>query len=166
MTLFLIPYLSSKIFVLLVFSAKTKSTFSKIETPLKVKSFKFPIGVATKYNVPFELMIYSPFKILIYTSIISLFLSCTSVGDKNFEEFSFNLPSNTVTKKIYREIMNVSMGKDFEIIQSENLNKKESIFTQGFLASYYLNNKYTPDQFKTELFIDGVIEGKNLRGDL
>ena len=55
--------------------------------PLKEKSFKFPIGVATKYNVPFELMIYSPFKILIYTSIISLFLSCTSVGDKNFEEF-------------------------------------------------------------------------------
>lgn len=141
--LFLIPYLSNKIFVLLVFSAKTKSTSSKIETPLKVKSFKFPIGVATKYNVPFELMIYSPFKILIYTSIISLFLSCASVGDKNFEEFSFNLPSNIVTKKIYREIMNVSMGKDFEIIQSENLNKKESIFTQGFLASYYLNNKYS-----------------------
>ena len=40
------------------------------------------------------------------------------------------------------------MNKDFEIIRSENLTKKESIFTQGFLASYYLNNKYSNRQKK------------------
>ena len=146
--MFLIPYLSSKNFVFLVFSAKTKSTSSKIETPLKEKSFKFPIGVATKYNIPFELMIYSPFKILIYTSIISLFLGCTSTSDKSFEEFNLNLPSNIITEKIYGEIKNISMKKDFEIIQSGNLTKKESIFIQGFLANYYLNNKFSNNQKK------------------
>ena len=52
--------------------------------PLKEKSFKFPIGVATKYNVPFELMIYSPFKILVYSSILLFFLSCSSTTDKKF----------------------------------------------------------------------------------
>ena len=116
--------------------------------PLKEKSFKFPIGVATKYNVPFELMIYSPFKILVYSSILLLFLSCSSTSDKNFEEFNLNLPSNVITEKIYREIKSISMNKDFEIIRSENLTKKESIFTQGFLASYYLNNKYSNRQKK------------------
>ena len=116
--------------------------------PLKEKSFKFPIGVATKYNVPFELMIYSPFKILVYSSILLFFLSCSSTTDKNFEEFNLNLPSNVITEKIYREIKSISMNKDFEIIRSENLTKKESIFTQGFLASYYLNNKYSNRQKK------------------
>ena len=93
-------------------------------------------------------MIYSPFKILIYTSIISLFLGCTSTSDKSFEEFNLNLPSNIITEKIYREIKNISMKKDFEIIQSGNLTKKESIFIQGFLANYYLNNKFSNKQKK------------------
>ena len=40
------------------------------------------------------------------------------------------------------------MKKDFEIIQSGNLTKKESIFIQGFLANYYLNNKFSNKQKK------------------
>ena len=67
--------------------------------PLKEKSFKFPIGVATKYNVPFELMIYSPFKILVYSSILSLFLSCSSTTDKILKNLTLNLPSNVITEK-------------------------------------------------------------------
>ena len=96
-------------------------------------------------------MINSPFKILIYTSIISLFLACTSMSDKSFEEFNLNFPSNIITEKIYREIKSISMDKDIEIVRSENLTKKESIFIQGFLANYYLNNKFSNKQKKVFL---------------
>ncbi|MDC3107833.1 D-alanyl-D-alanine carboxypeptidase [Paracoccaceae bacterium] len=49
---------------------------------------------------------------------------------------------------------------------NEKLRLPIASVTKMVTASYYLNNKYTPDQFKTELFLDGVIEGRNLRGDL
>ena len=68
----LIFIFSSKNFVFLVFSANTKSTSCKVEMPLKEKSFKFPIGVATKYNVPVMLK-----KIISYVVLVFILTCCT-----------------------------------------------------------------------------------------
>ncbi len=49
---------------------------------------------------------------------------------------------------------------------NEQLRLPIASVTKMVTASYYLNNNYTLDQFKTELFLDGVIDGEILRGDL
>lgn len=88
-------------------------------------------------------MMFSPFKILIYILIITALFGCASTNNKDFEEFNFNLPSNYITERIFREIKSISMRNNVEIIHSLKLNREESTFIKGFLANYYLNNKYS-----------------------
>ena len=88
-------------------------------------------------------MMFSPFKILIYILIITALISCTSTNNKEFKEFNFNLPSNNITEKIFKEIKNISMRNNIEIIHSLKLNEEETTFIKGFLANYYLSNKYS-----------------------
>ena len=49
---------------------------------------------------------------------------------------------------------------------NEKLRLPIASVTKMVTAAYYLNNNYKLEQFKTELFLDGVIEGQILRGDL
>ena len=49
---------------------------------------------------------------------------------------------------------------------NEKLRLPIASVTKMVTASYYLNNNHSIAQFKTELFLDGVIEGDVLRGDL
>jgi hypothetical protein len=86
---------------------------------------------------------FSPFKILIYILIITVLIGCTSTNNKDFKEFNFNLPSNNITEKIFREIKSISMRNNVEIIHSLDLNDEETTFIKGFLANYYLSNKYS-----------------------
>ena len=88
-------------------------------------------------------MMFSPFKILIYILIITVLIGCTSTNNKDFKEFNFNLPSNNITEKIFREIKSISMRNNVEIIHSLDLNDEETTFIKGFLANYYLSNKYS-----------------------
>ena len=88
-------------------------------------------------------MIFSPIKIFIYILIVTTLLSCASNINKEYEEFNNNLPSNTITEKIFKEIKSISMKKNIEVIYAKKFNQKESIFIQGFLANFYLNNKYS-----------------------
>ena len=88
-------------------------------------------------------MIFPPIKIFIYILIVTTLFSCASNVNKEYEEFNYNLPSNTITEKIFKEIKSISMKKNIEIIYEKNFNEKESIFIQGFFANFYLNNKYS-----------------------
>ena len=88
-------------------------------------------------------MMFSPFKIFIYILIITALFGCTSINNKEFKEFNFNLPSNNITEKIFREIKSISMKNNVEIIHSLNLKDEETTFIKGFLANYYLSNKYS-----------------------
>ena len=88
-------------------------------------------------------MMFSPFKIFIYILIITALFGCTSINNKEFKEFNFNLPSNNITEKIFREIKSISMRNNVEIIHSLDLNDEETTFIKGFLANYYLSNKYS-----------------------
>ena len=49
---------------------------------------------------------------------------------------------------------------------NEKLKLPIASVTKMVTASYYLNNNYTFAPFKTELFLDGIIKGDVLRGDL
>ena len=49
---------------------------------------------------------------------------------------------------------------------NEKLRLPIASVTKMVTASYYLNNNNSFAQFKTELFLDGVVEGDVLRGDL
>ncbi|XMD32013.1 MAG: hypothetical protein ACCK40_00145 [Candidatus Karelsulcia muelleri] len=47
----IIRMFSNNFLEFLIFSAKIKSTFFKIRIALKVRYYKFPIGVGTIYNI-------------------------------------------------------------------------------------------------------------------
>ena len=150
--LFLISYLLRRILLLWVFSVKTKSTSDRTLIPLILKSSKFPIGVATKYNDPCELMINPPKKIALYLSLIMVFHSCATTDNDELREFNFNFDSNQITKKIFDELKTISIKRDIEIIQSTN-SQKEEIFKKGFLAAFYFNNKFSKNNKRVH-FID------------
>ena len=150
--LFFILYLLRRVLLLRVFSVKTKSTSDRTLIPLILKSSKFPIGVATKYNDPCELMINPPKKIALYLSLIILLYSCATTENDELREFNFNFDSNQITKKIFDELKTISVKRDIEIIQSAN-SQKEEIFKKGFLAAFYFNNKFSKNK-KRLYFID------------
>lgn len=150
--LFFISYLFRSVLLLWVFSVKTKSTSDRTLIPLILKSSKFPIGVATKYNDPCELMINPPKKIALYLLLTMLFYSCATTENDELREFNFNFDSNQITKKIFNELKTISIKRDIEIIQSSG-SQKEEIFKKGFLAAFYFNNKFSKSK-KRLYFVD------------